>query len=169
MQEREEREEIEKELRAQREGLDMSSLSPSGSTHDNNNGNGDPSRGDLRTPTLSKEPPPLGLAGLEAFRREYLTSPLSHLRGGPGGLLPPFPPLGIPSSTAAALQLAAESGFAKHLTPPGGGGGKGDVSPRRSVVVRRWKRKKGADGPRCGGGLPGASSRRSLTADSPGS
>ena len=123
LQEREEREEIEKELRAQREGLDMSSLSPSGSTHDNNNGNGDPSRGDLRTPTLSKEPPPLGLAGLEAFRREYLTSPLSHLRGGPGGLLPPFPPLGIPSSTAAALQLAAESGFAKHLTPPGGGGG----------------------------------------------
>lgn len=27
-----------------------------------------------------KDPPPLGLAGLEAFRREYLTSPLSHLR-----------------------------------------------------------------------------------------
>ena len=94
----------------------MSSLSPSGSNNDNNNGNGDPSRGDLRTPTLSKEPPPLGLAGLEAFRREYLTSPLSHLRaGGPGGLLPPFPPLGIPQSTAAALQLAAESGFGKHL------------------------------------------------------
>ena len=100
----------------------MSSLSPSGSNNDNNNGNGDPSRGDLRTPTLSKEPPPLGLAGLEAFRREYLTSPLSHLRGGPGGLLPPFPPLGIPHSTAAALQLAAESGFGKHLAAEGGFG-----------------------------------------------
>ena len=133
LQEREEREEIEKELRAQREGLDMSSLSPSGSNNDNNNGNGDPSRGDLRTPTLSKEPPPLGLAGLEAFRREYLTSPLSHLRGGPGGLLPPFPPLGIPHSTAAALQLAAESGFGKHLAAEGGFG-KNILTPPTGVL-----------------------------------
>ncbi len=94
----------------------MSGLSPPGSNNDNNNGNGDSGRDPL---PLSKEPPPLGLAGLEAFRREYLTSPLSHLRGG-HGLLPPFPPLGIPHSTAAALQLAAEGGFGKlnHGSPP---------------------------------------------------
>lgn len=111
LQEREEREEIEKELRAQREGLDMSNLSPAGSNNDNNNGGNDSSRRTPNSLPLAKEPPPLGLAGLEAFRREYLTSPLSHLRGG-HGLLPPFPPLGIPTSTtAAALQLAAESGF----------------------------------------------------------
>ena len=104
----------------------MSTLSPSGSNNDNNNGN-DSGR-DLRTPNslpLIKEPPPLGLAGLEAFRREYLTSPLSQLRGAP--LLPPFPPLGnfgIPHSTAAALQLAAEGGFGKPpVTPPTPGGG----------------------------------------------
>ena len=119
LQEREEREEIEKELRAQREGLDMSGLSPSGS-NDNNNTN---ETRDLRTPTsLPKEPPPIGLAGLEAFRREYLTSPLSNFRAGGHSLLPPFPPLaGIPHSTAAALQLAAEGGFGKglnNLNPP---------------------------------------------------
>ena len=128
-QEREEREEIEKEFRAQREGLDMSTLSPSGSNNDNNNGSNEGR--DLRTPNslanLVKEPhPPLGLAGLEAFRREYLTSPLSHLRGG-HSLLPPFPPLGIPQSTAAALQMAAEGGFGKQLVNAGlqSGGGPG--------------------------------------------
>lgn len=98
----------------------MSGLSPP--NNDNNNEN---SR-DLRTPNsnnFSKEPPPLGLAGLEAFRREYLTSPLSHLRGG-HALLPPFPPLGLPHTTAAALQFAAEAGFGKHigLTTPSGRG-----------------------------------------------
>ena len=95
----------------------MSNLSPSGS-NDNNNTN---ETRDLRTPTsLPKEPPPIGLAGLEAFRREYLTSPLSNFRAGGHSLLPPFPPLaGIPHSTAAALQLAAEGGFAKGLNPPG--------------------------------------------------
>lgn len=121
-QEREEREEIEKELRAQRDSLLMSNTSPTGSGGgghgDNNNGN-DVTSG-LQPPSSSmlKEPPPLGLAGLEAFRREYLTSPLSHLRGGPT-LLPPFPPLGMPHSTTAALQLAAaaEGSFGKpHMT-----------------------------------------------------
>ena len=130
-QEREEREEIEKELRAQREGLDMSNLSPSGS-NDNNNTN---ETRDLRTPTsLPKEPPPIGLAGLEAFRREYLTSPLSNFRAGGHSLLPPFPPLaGIPHSTAAALQLAAEGGFGKGLNPPLTGppsGGRGGMEER---------------------------------------
>lgn len=123
LQSREEREEIAKELRAQREGLEaMTNLSPSGSNIDNNNGN-DPSRDLSRTSLpLVKDPPPLGLAGLEAFRREYLTSPLSHLRGG-HSLLPPFPPLGIPHSTAAALQLAAEGGFGKLPgAPPSGRG-----------------------------------------------
>ena len=113
----------------------MSTLSPSGSNNDNNNGSTEGR--DLRTPNslanLIKEPhPPLGLAGLEAFRREYLTSPLSHLgRGNP--LLPPFPPLGIPQSTAAALQLAAESGFGKQLhggpLQGGMGGGGGSATP----------------------------------------
>ena len=106
-QEREEREEIEKEFRAQREGLDMSTLSPSGSNNDNNNGSNEGR--DLRTPNslanLVKEPhPPLGLAGLEAFRREYLTSPLSHLRGG-HSLLPPFPPLGQSFSQVKELYV----------------------------------------------------------------
>lgn len=112
-------------MKAHREA--MSGLSPSGSLgHDNNNHGLSESaarRDLLRTPSSTgmKEPPPLGLAGLEAFRREYLTSPLSHLRGG-HPLLPHFPPLGIPQSTAAALQLAAESGFGKlPLTPVGGG------------------------------------------------
>ena len=89
-QEREEREEIEKELRAQNEafmaaaaaaaaaggspplshlaGLNIPGLM---SATDSNGNSGS---------TTNKEPPPLGLAGLEAFRREYLTSPLSHLR-----------------------------------------------------------------------------------------
>jgi len=125
-QEQEEREEIEKEFRAQREGLDMSTLSPSGSINDNNNGSNEGH--DLGIPNslanLVKDPhPPLGLAGLEAFRREYLTSPLSQLRGVGGGhsLLPSFPPLGMPHSTAAALQLATDSGFNKHLQLQSGG------------------------------------------------
>ena len=150
IQEREEREEIEKEFRAQRAGLDMSTLSPTGSNNDNNNGSNEGR--DLRTPNSSlanliKEPhPPLGLAGLEAFRREYLTSPLSHLRGG-HGLLPPFPPLGqalqgLPQSTAAALQLAAEGGFGKHMTGgplghSGLGGGSGTPPMSRPALDDR--------------------------------
>jgi len=134
-QEREEREEIEKEFRAQRAGLDMSTLSPTGSNNDNNNGSNEGR--DLRTPNSSlanliKEPhPPLGLAGLEAFRREYLTSPLSHLQRGGHSLLPPFPPLGLSQSTAAALQLAAEGGFGKQLHggPLQGGMGGGSGTP----------------------------------------
>eukprot|EP00093_Oithona_nana_P002776 02776.XXX_84921_81597_1 [CDS] Oithona nana genome sequencing. len=49
---------------------------PNSGSNDNNNTN---ETRDLRTPTsLPKDPPPIGLAGLEAFRREYLTSPLSN-------------------------------------------------------------------------------------------
>ena len=94
----------------------MSNLSPNSGSNDNNNTN---ETRDLRTPTsLPKDPPPIGLAGLEAFRREYLTSPLSNFRAGGHSLLPPFPPLaGLPHSTAAALQLAAEGGFGKGLNP----------------------------------------------------
>ena len=84
----------------------------------------------------SKEPPPLGLAGLEAFRREYLTSPLSHLRGNDGGvrgippsLLPPFPPL-MPQLPGSGPMSLSESSFNRTNTnrsslsgggtPPGG-------------------------------------------------
>ena len=85
----------------------------------------------------SKEPPPLGLAGLEAFRREYLTSPLSHLRGGneggvrgiPSSLLPPFPPL-MPQLPGSGPMPLSESNFNRNHTnrsslsgggtPPGG-------------------------------------------------
>ena len=96
-QEREEREEIEKELRAQSETLNLirplssdEGSNGAGSGKDeahkvveNTNNNTDSLL--RRSPSSSaasslKEPPPLGLAGLEAFRREYLTSPLSHLR-----------------------------------------------------------------------------------------
>ena len=100
----------------------MSNLSPNSGSNDNNNTN---ETRDLRTPTsLPKDPPPIGLAGLEAFRREYLTSPLSNFRAGGHSLLPPFPPLaGLPHSTAAALQLAAEGGFGKGLNPPASLGG----------------------------------------------
>ncbi len=78
-----------------------------------------------------KDPPslPMGLAGLEAFRREYLTSPLSHLRnvtgggGGPGSAGPPafppgFPPLLPPGAASSAMASIAESSFGK-LHPPG--------------------------------------------------
>ena len=97
LQEREEREEIEKELRAQSETLNLirplssdEGSNGAGSGKDeahkvveNTNNNTDSLL--RRSPSSSaassiKEPPPLGLAGLEAFRREYLTSPLSHLR-----------------------------------------------------------------------------------------
>ena len=116
----------------------MSTLSPTGSNNDNNNGSNEGR--DLRTPNSSlanliKEPhPPLGLAGLEAFRREYLTSPLSHLQRGGHSLLPPFPPLGLSQSTAAALQLAAEGGFGKQLHggPLQGGMGGGSGTPPMS-------------------------------------
>ena len=65
--------------------------------------------------TANKEPPPLGLAGLEAFRREYLTSPLSHLRANPN-LVPNFPSM-LP-------QLGDRSPFGKAMpSTPGGGGG----------------------------------------------
>ena len=84
----------------------------------------------------SKEPPPLGLAGLEAFRREYLTSPLSHLRGNDSGvrgippsLLPPFPPL-MPQLPGSGPMSLSESSFNRTNTnrsslsgggtPPGG-------------------------------------------------
>ena len=83
----------------------------------------------------SKEPPPLGLAGLEAFRREYLTSPLSHLRAGneggrgiPSSLLPPFPPL-MPQLPGSGPPLSESSFNRNHInrsslsgggTPPGG-------------------------------------------------
>jgi hypothetical protein len=70
--------------------------------------------------TANKEPPPLGLAGLEAFRREYLTSPLSHMRSNNPNLVPSFPGL-LP-------QLGDRSPFNKtHPSTPqhlsGGGGG----------------------------------------------
>ncbi len=67
-------------------------------------------------------PPPLGLAGLEAFRREYLsTSPLSHLRGvaaaaaansaAAAAPFPPnFPPI-RPHPTQNLMNSIAESGF----------------------------------------------------------
>ena len=73
--------------------------------------------------TANKEPPPLGLAGLEAFRREYLTSPLSHLRGNPN-LVPSFPSL-LP-------QLGDRSPFGKALpsTPHSGEGGRGGGGQR---------------------------------------
>ena len=92
-QEREEREEIEKELRAQSETLNL--IRPLSSDEGSNgkdeahkvveNTNNNTDSLLRRSPSSSaassiKEPPPLGLAGLEAFRREYLTSPLSHLR-----------------------------------------------------------------------------------------
>ena len=65
--------------------------------------------------TANKEPPPLGLAGLEAFRREYLTSPLSHLRSNPN-LVPQFPGL-LP-------QLGDRSPFGKSGSQhPGSGSG----------------------------------------------
>ena len=89
-----------------------------------------------------KEPPPLGLAGLEAFRREYLTSPLSHLRnmGSCNPLLPPFPPLlppglgGSPAPGGGGPEFARNNPNRSSLsgggTPPsererGGGGGGG--------------------------------------------
>ena len=128
-QEREEREEIEKELRAQNEAFMAATVAAAGgssplshlsglnipglmSTATDNNGN---SGG-----TANKEPPPLGLAGLEAFRREYLTSPLSHMRSNNPNLVPSFPGL-LP-------QLGDRSPFNKtHPSTPqhlsGGGGG----------------------------------------------
>ena len=65
----------------------------------------------------SKEPPPLGLAGLEAFRREYLTSPLSHLRNMGNPLLPPFPPLLPPLGAAAGGGSPAPPDFGSRSNP----------------------------------------------------
>ena len=99
-QEREEREEIERELKAQSLKLNAD--------RDNNGNSGN---------FGLKDPTPIGLAGLEAFRREYLTSPLSHLRN---SLPPGFPglPAGFPGSaanppSAAAMTSIAESSFGK--------------------------------------------------------
>lgn len=136
LKEREERAEIEKELRAQSESLNLST-SHSSSDHrhtpnDNNNGSGlaTPPPISSATPpsalSLLKDPPPLGLAGLEAFRREYLTSPLSasHLMRHsnlPGlsnlsNLPVSFPNPLLPTVSAANMTSIAESSFAKHLS-----------------------------------------------------
>ena len=99
--------------------------------------------------SAGKEPPPLGLAGLEAFRREYLTSPLSHLRnmGSCNPLLPPFPPLlppglgGSPAPGGGGPEFARNNPNRSSLsgggTPPserergGGGGGGGHPYPKK--------------------------------------
>lgn len=139
IQEREEREEIERELKAQNDSLNLSG--PLGGSQT------PPSLRRTPTPGLNtlKEPLPMGLAGLEAFRREYLTSPLSHLKNTPTSLLPPnFPPF-LPSAT---MNSIAESSFGRGLTAPppapssssgsatppagGGAGGGGHSSAHRS-------------------------------------
>ncbi|CAB4058830.1 Protein dead ringer,AT-rich interactive domain-containing protein 3A,AT-rich interactive domain-containing protein 3B,Protein dead ringer homolog,AT-rich interactive domain-containing protein 3C [Lepeophtheirus salmonis] len=97
-QEREEREEIEKELRAQ----------------DNNVNKG------------GVPPLPLGLEGLEAFRRQYLASPLSNLtRMPPGfpGLIPPPPPIPqtpperVLQETSYKSSSANTPNSSQHSTP----------------------------------------------------
>ena len=132
-QEREEREEIEKELREQNDNS-LNLIRPLSSDEgsngaaprdekghkvvDNSNNNTERIGGvavDLQrrgSPPVGKEPPPLGLAGLEAFRREYLTSPLSHLRAagsGPPQFPPNFPPI-LPHPQNL-MNSIAESGF----------------------------------------------------------
>jgi len=181
-QEREEREEIEKELRVQEQqaaavaaaaasmfrgeaaGNRSGSGGGGGGGGDSDNNNDPPSStasslaaaaaaaaSMAASMASAKEPPPLGLAGLEAFRREYLTSPLSHLRGmgslgaaGVNPLLPPFPPLLPPLSGSPGGGLPDAGGFARSNTnrsslsgggtPPserererGGGGGHGSA------------------------------------------
>lgn len=160
-QEREEREEIERELKAQQQAREAAAAalavsnagqlnlfrdtSGDGGSGENNNGTGSTTNVSSTASSLaaaalavaaSKEPPPLGLAGLEAFRREYLTSPLSHLRGNDSGirgippsLLPPFPPL-MPQLPGSGPMSLSESSFNRTNTnrsslsgggtPPGG-------------------------------------------------